>query len=572
MNLALLMASSMLAQNVEGLLKHFDKQARVGLANQFFAELRKAEFIDEDIKFASNTPADSLQQKVWFWAAEWLYAQNQFKQAESYALKALPKYHPSNPDKSDCLNTLGCSYMRLSDFKRAAHYSKQSLEIDLRLGDNDRISSSLNTLTAIYMAAYQPKEAEKHILRALQYADKVHNPGRKAILMGMASEVYHALGNDTIALRYAEQAYAMEQQLGRKPKMMIRLSQKAAALIGLRRYKEAEAVLRICIPALREMGELHSVGIDLNKMGMALSEQDRSREAIPYYKEAAALFAKMGDLYNEIHSHQGLYECYWTINPDSAKIALDRFNLLKDSLYSKSSAEALSRYNAEFGNHQLQAENEATRKMHRYTLIIGASLILLILLAVGYTIRRNTRRHRQQIQKLVCEVEQLRSSSVEEKTPNAMPSKSARREVSRVADIATEKVEEETEKTAPPLVEALETPELTTTDEDRLFLIQVIEAVNVIMPQGIPSVDAVASELNMSVSTFRRRIQIAANESPKSYILAIQMERAALLLTDHPNIAISQVANLCGFDETSSFCHTFKRVYGCSPSKYREMM
>ena len=74
----------------------------------------------------------------------------------------------------------------------------------------------------------------------------------------------------------------------------------------------------------------------------------------------------------------------------------------------------------------------------------------------------------------------------------------------------------------------------------------------------------------MSVQTFRRRLQDAAGESPKAYIQAIQMEKAAHLLSNRLDMPVSKVANLCGFDETSSFGHTFKRIYGCSPSQYRD--
>jgi AraC-like DNA-binding protein len=90
------------------------------------------------------------------------------------------------------------------------------------------------------------------------------------------------------------------------------------------------------------------------------------------------------------------------------------------------------------------------------------------------------------------------------------------------------------------------------------------------MQQGNFGVEQIASELNMSVQTFRRRLMSAAGETPKAYIQAIQMERASRLLTHHPDMPVTEVARQCGFDETSSFGHTFKRIYGCSPTQYRE--
>lgn len=526
---ALLMSICAMAQDVESALAKFDKQTSVAAANLFFSELLKAEFVDEETVFPDETPFDSLQQQVWYWAGEWMYDLQQYEQAEAYALKALPLYHDGNDSKADCLNLLGLIYVRMGDVKNAANYAKQCLEIDMKSGDNDRISSSMNTLAGIYMAGYQAKEAEQYILGALEHAEKVDNPARKAVLLGMASEVYHTLGNDEKALPYAEQAYQIDSLLQREPQASIRLSQKGTALLGLHRYEEAEGIYREIAPKLKAIGDYHSYAIALNRLGMSLLCQERQQEAIPYYREAAGLFSKMGDLYNEIHSHRGLYESYWSLNPDSAKLELDRFDLLKDSLYTHSTADALSRYNAEFGNDQLQQENAEVRQAHRRTIAIGIVLILLIALAAWLIIRRLRRRQQLQMQELVKEIERLKTPP-SEGTGEAVP----------------------VEGTG-----------------EALFLMRVIEAVNAAMPTGNFGVEQIAAELNMSVQTFRRRLQNAAGESPKAYIQAIQMERAVKLLTGNKEMPVSQVANLCGFDEASTFGHTFKRIYGCPPSEYR---
>ncbi len=545
--LTLIICVSTPAQDILKLLNQFDNDSEVTVANQFFDELLKDEFIDENVSFAEGTPVDSLQQQVWYWAAEWYYDQQQYVQAEQYALKALPKYHPSNPEKADCLNTLGCIYVRMGNMKQAVHYAKQSVEMEMLGGDDDRISSSLNTLAGIYMAANQAEEAKSIILQALEHANRVDNPERKAVILGMASEIYHTLGDDNKALPYAEEAVKIEKQLGRKPKLAIRLSQKGSALLGLHRYKEAEDIYRQILPDLKESGDYHSYAIALNRLGMALLCQERQAEAIPYYKQAAELFSKMGDLYNEIHSHRGLYESYWTINSDSAKIELDYFNLLKDSLYSHSTAETLSRYNAEFGNDLLLKENNEVKQAHRRTIIFAIIAILLIVFVAIFIIRRIRSRQQQQMQELIHEIEQLRLSRDETVQP----------------------ITETTEETVNP-VETIESSLQMERTEERLFLMHVIEVVNTVMPSGNLSVEQIASELNMSVQTFRRRLQEAAGETPKAYIQAIQMERAAQLLTNRSDMLVSQVANLCGFEETSSFSHTFKRIYGCSPTQYRD--
>jgi AraC-like DNA-binding protein len=101
---------------------------------------------------------------------------------------------------------------------------------------------------------------------------------------------------------------------------------------------------------------------------------------------------------------------------------------------------------------------------------------------------------------------------------------------------------------------------------------RLVQVVNDNLSSGQYGVETIASEMNMSVQTFRRRLMSVTGESPKAFISAIQMERAAKLLTDNPDMPISRVANLCGYDETNSFGRVFKRAYGVTPSQYRESL
>ena len=536
------LVNTAIGQTVTETLEQFDRENSVMAANQFFDALDKEAFTDKKVSFPPQTHTDSLCQQVWYWAAEWLYDQQQYEKAAHYGLKSLPLIHPSNETRADCLNLMGLVYLSMGKIQLAAEYAKQCLEIDQKSGDDDRISSSMNTVAGIYMAGYQTKEAEQYILGALRHAEKADNPARKAVIQGMASEIYHSLGDDNKALAYAEKAYRIDSLSGRMMQASIRLSQKGSALLGLHRYQEAEAIFRRVIPVFREGGDHHSLAIALNHLGMSLLCQERQREAIPCYKEAASLLSKMGDLYNEIHAHRGLYESYWKINPDSAKKELDLFDLLKDSLYTNATAEALSRYHAEFGTQQLQQENEEAHKAHHRSILMGIIGMLLIIMAAWWINHRNLRRQQKRINELVHEIEQLRSSSTQTYNEEK-PAEST--ETARENDNSAQ-------------------------DEDKQLLIRVIDIVNEAMPTGHFSVEEIAGKLNMSVQTFRRRLQYAAGESPKAYISAIQMERAATLLTESREMPVSQVARLCGFDETSSFSHAFKRVYGCSPSQYRE--
>ena len=540
--LLLLSLNVVAAGDFEQLLQQFEKTEKVQDANKLFQLLNDEEFTESLIQFKDGTPKDSLRQQVWYWTAEYLYDQQQYQRAVEYGEKALPLLK-NCPGESDCLNLLAVIFIRLADYTSAAKYAKLCYALDEKSGNPDMMSSSLNTLAAIYMSANQPKEAEKYVLRGLEAAQKANNPSRQAVLLGMASEVYHALGDDKKALPYAEQSYELEKKLGHEDKAILRLSQKASVLIGLHDYTQAEKVLRDIIPALRELGDVHSLAIADNKMGMALLCQKREAEAVPYYREAAQVFQKMGDKANEMHSRRGLYESLWTTHPDSAKIELDRFNDLKDSLYTDASAESLARYNAEFGNDWLQKENEAERAAKRKTGILGicvALALILLAIAIWWIMSKRHKRQRKINEELSTNIDELREKY---------------KQLSFDYDqlMANQKSNDQSQEL---------------NESDREFLNKTVNTINSLMLQGQVDAEGVANQMGMSLYQFRQRLTTVTGEKPQDFIASLRMKRAQHLLENHPELNITEVAMLCAYKDTPNFTRAFKKYFGVTPTQY----
>ena len=250
----------------------FGEQQDAESANDFFAYLYQEEFTDEKIVFPAISSQDSLRAYVWYWASEYFYAAGSYQEAEQYALQALSLLRQGKDETTlaDCLNVLAISNVRMGRYTEAIGYARQVYNLDEQSGDLERISMSLNTLAGLYISARQPQEAEKYVVKGLELARQSGLEHRMAIVEGMAAEMYHALGRDTLAADYAEAAYEKELHLGRPHKAMIRLSQKAAALIGLMQYAEAEKILTTAIDYFREHGgQQQSLAISLNQRGKA---------------------------------------------------------------------------------------------------------------------------------------------------------------------------------------------------------------------------------------------------------------------------------------------------------------
>ena len=471
--------------------------------------------------------------------ADSLYAVQQYQEALTTAKKALPLCKGSESE-ADCLNLLAIINIRLADYEEAARYAKQCYIFDEKTGDPDVMSSSLNTLAAIYMGANQEDEAEKYVLKGIEMAGKANNPSRMAILQAMASEVYHAKGDDQKALTYIERAYQIDKEMGNEAKAKVRLAQKSSVLIGLHNYQEAITTLKEVIPFLRKSEDRQSLGIACNKMGMAQYSLKHEDEAIKYYREAAEIFMSLGDPYNEVHARKGLYEALWKKNPDEAKVQLDRFTSLKDSIYSNTSADKLAKYNAEFGNEWLQVENHEQRRAKLWA--IGA-LIVAIIVAIGvwFMMRRRQQHEKRLNMELSERIRELREKYdiLNEQYDNA---------------VATNKPDDREELSV----------------ADRQFLEKTTNIVSELIQSGQIDANHVAERLGMSLFQFRQRLTAVTDETPQSFIQNIRMRRACHLLDNHPEMNISEVALLCAYNDTPNFTRAFKKVFGQTPTQYQE--
>lgn len=83
------------------------------------------------------------------------------------------------------------------------------------------------------------------------------------------------------------------------------------------------------------------------------------------------------------------------------------------------------------------------------------------------------------------------------------------------------------------------------------------------------TIEELAFLCNMSLSTFKRNFSRVYGVAPGKWFLRKRMERAAVLLrqgAEKPGDVYYQV----GYESHSSFAHSFKQIYGVTPSEYRQ--
>ena len=107
----------------------------------------------------------------------------------------------------------------------------------------------------------------------------------------------------------------------------------------------------------------------------------------------------------------------------------------------------------------------------------------------------------------------------------------------------------------------------TEVDSDDGIVAQMRRMVGQDLSREFPSVVEMASHLNMSVRTLRRRLK---EEDTTYQAFKDQTRRdAAIQLLSRPELKINSVAALLGFDEPSAFHRSFKKWTGRTPGDYR---
>lgn len=487
--------------------------------------------------------AVSRQEAVRLYEASGRYYEEQlYDSAVIVGEQALPMLRQlgMTDEVADELSILAVCTSRQSDYHKALRYAKECNAMDRASGDKEMISSSLNTIGAIYVDAKQPQEGLKYILEALQLAEEINHRARIAMYCGAAAETEFTMNHFDAAQQYIERAIRLEREDGRQMKLRVRLSQKAAILLGMKQYQEALAIFDTIIPYFRREGNRQSLAISLNKVGHTLLSMSREdgcvdaekhrleRQAVPYLREAVSLCHEMGNPYNEMHARDGLYQALWTVSPDSARLELERFDLLKDSLYNNGAADLLARYNAEFGNTKLTDENTIARRSRAIIFMICTALLTVAVVLV---------------------VMQRRRSALQRRRLN---------EVAMTLDELRQRYEK---------VHADKQQELSARDKD--FLTRTMNIIAEQIETNSVNVDALASQMALSTSQFRYRLKAITGETPQGYITNIRMQKARHLLANNsPQTTILDIALSCGYEDQGAFTRAFKRFFGITPSEY----
>lgn len=105
---------------------------------------------------------------------------------------------------------------------------------------------------------------------------------------------------------------------------------------------------------------------------------------------------------------------------------------------------------------------------------------------------------------------------------------------------------------------------------NQAFINKVIDIIYTQMAHQNVNPSDIATALCMCTKQLSRKINAITGESMSKYILQVRMNRAKKLMDSNEGYSIAEVAQRCGYEETSNFSRAFKQVYGITPSQYNK--
>lgn len=104
---------------------------------------------------------------------------------------------------------------------------------------------------------------------------------------------------------------------------------------------------------------------------------------------------------------------------------------------------------------------------------------------------------------------------------------------------------------------------------DRILLQKATQTVEANLDDPDFDVNALCSAVNMSRSTFARKLKSTTGMTPLDFIRDVKMKHACNLLKSN-NYTISQISDMLGFNDRRYFTATFRKVMGMAPREWQE--
>lgn len=231
------------------------------------------------------------------------YVSGNYTSALDNFLEALKIYENCQDFKnmSTALGNIGSVYLNQKNFKKAREYYTRALTIDQKTNNKKWIASDISNLGIIYMSEGNYEKAIESYTKALIINREIKNKRDISMNLGNIGNVYFKLGEDSsnttkqsdslynIAANYYLDAIKIDEELGRKLGIAIKLGNLGTLYILMRKFAEAEKYLKRAITLSDSIGAVDMIDNWHKNLSELYEKTNNQGKALYHFKRFKAI-------------------------------------------------------------------------------------------------------------------------------------------------------------------------------------------------------------------------------------------------------------------------------------------
>ena len=326
-------------------------------------------------------------------------------QASLYLRRLLniARKHPDSPHiQAEIALTEAQYYLRLSDYARSLTHALEALKIYEQLSEEVYICNALLAVinTYSFQFAHSPSEIKKcqeYLRRARALGEQLGNKQHLFDAYNFTGLAFENLNLYDSAFAYSQQSLEMAQELGNPTNVITGYTNTGVLLWRLGKPKEGLERLRTALRKSEEHGLVRFMIVPLVRISSILRTdirtegRHRAAEALPYALRAFRIADSVGNRLRKEYALTELAAVYDSLGRiRDAYNALQAASLLKDTLFSKETAEKSLQLQTEYDSERkdseiqlLQKDKELQALAFREQRIAQYSLAALFVFALG---------------------------------------------------------------------------------------------------------------------------------------------------------------------------------------------
>ncbi len=335
----------------------------------------------------------------------------------SYHFKALETRKQRNDKKgiSVSLGNIGIVYQNQGDYPKVLEYYFKALKMDEELGNKNGIARHLGNIGIVYHKQGDYPKALEYYFKALKMDEELGNKIEIAIKTGNIGIVYNDQGDYPKALEYYFKALKMDEELGNKNGIARHLgnigslykdqgdlssdlspeaSAKGEASAKEDYYLKALEYYFKALKMDEELGRKSGIAIRLGNIGSLYTSTKEYAKAEEYLLRALEIDTAIGFLNHTRNTHEALSNLY--AETHRYRLAYEHhkaYGIAKDLLFNEEKSKDLGKLEARHEFEMAEAERKrieeeqakqaAAAKSRRDNLQYSGILIFMVLLFAG---------------------------------------------------------------------------------------------------------------------------------------------------------------------------------------------